>query len=247
MCSACFPRSILPADASLPSTGSSGASSPDSTVLSKRYDFLPPVPPRFVAFAWRYLGRTRLSSLLGGRVRRRGLELVTRYLRPGISEETTGSPKFLGNLHCPFAHVLADAGRTAHTRPLRCSSAAPGPPGAKAPTMGLSTPNSMAFGLAVYASQGRLLRPTQDSLPVAGQALSAGLSVLRGPARCGAWSGGHRRDRPALLAQPTGIGGQPASGQRRRGRLYWYRTQSSASSIATHSRGSFSPAPGLVS
>ena len=74
------------------------------------------------------------------------------------SMETTGSPKFLGNLPCPFAHVLADAGRTAHTRLLRCSSVAPGPPGAKAPTKGLSTPNSMAFGLAVYASQGGLLR-----------------------------------------------------------------------------------------
>ena len=160
MCSAWFPRSILPANASLPSAGSSGASSPDSTVVSKRYDFLSPIPPRFVAFAWRYLGRTRLSSLLGGRVRRRGLELITRYLQPGISEETTGSPKFLGNLPCPFAHVLTDAGRTAHTRPLRCSSAAPGPPGAKAPTKGLSTPNSMAFGLAVYASQGRSLRPS---------------------------------------------------------------------------------------
>ena len=131
-----------------------GSRSPASAVLSRRYDFPSSVPPRFVAFAWRYLGRTRLSSLLGGRVRRRGRELVTRYLQPGISEETTGSPKFLGNLHCPFAHVLADAGRTAHTRPLRCSSAAPGPPGAKAPTKGLSTPNSMAFGLAVYASQG---------------------------------------------------------------------------------------------
>ena len=54
MCSTCFPRLGLPADASLPSTGSSGASSPASTVVSKRYDFLPPVPPHFVAFAWRY-------------------------------------------------------------------------------------------------------------------------------------------------------------------------------------------------
>ena len=34
-------------------------------------------------------------SLLDGRVRRRDLELVTRWLRPGISEETTGSLKFL--------------------------------------------------------------------------------------------------------------------------------------------------------
>ena len=97
-----------------------------------------------------------MFSLLGRRVRRRGRELVTRYLRPGISEETTGSPKFLGNLDCPFARVLTDAGRTAHTRPLRCSSMAPGPPGAKAPTKGLSTPNSTAFGLAVYASPGSL-------------------------------------------------------------------------------------------
>jgi hypothetical protein len=41
---------------------------------------------------------------------------------PGISsrdvaEETAGSPKFLGNPDCPFAHVLTDAGRTACTRP----------------------------------------------------------------------------------------------------------------------------------
>ncbi len=99
-----------------------------------------------------------LVSLLGGRVRRQGLELVTRYLRPGLSEETTGSPKFSGNLYCPFARVLTDAGRTAHTRPIRCSSVAPGPPSAKAPTMGLSTLNSTAFGLAVYASQGGLLQ-----------------------------------------------------------------------------------------
>jgi len=78
MCSPCFPRSGLPAGAPLPSPGSSGASSPASAVLSKRYDFLPPVPPHFVAFAWRYLSVHSFGSLPGGRVRRRGLELVTR-------------------------------------------------------------------------------------------------------------------------------------------------------------------------
>ena len=46
-----------------------------------------------------------------------------------------------------------DAGRTTCTRPLRCSSMALGRSKAKAPTKGLSTLNSMAFGLAVYASQ----------------------------------------------------------------------------------------------
>ena len=83
---------------------------------------------------------------------------------PGISgrdiaEETTGSPKFLGNPNVRL-HMFFDAGRTACTRPLRCSSMAPGIGTAKAPTkIGLSTLNSMAFGLAVYASQCRLPRP----------------------------------------------------------------------------------------
>ena len=73
-----FPRSSLLIDASLSSTGSSEASSPASTVLSKRYDILPSVPPHFVSFAWRYLAFHSFDSLPGGRVRHRGLELVTR-------------------------------------------------------------------------------------------------------------------------------------------------------------------------
>ena len=66
--------------------------------------------------------------------------------RPGVVDPVSpsgnlprrrvGSPKFLENLNYPFARVLTDAGRTAHTRPLRCSSVAPGPPSAKAPTIG---------------------------------------------------------------------------------------------------------------
>ena len=78
MCSACFPRLSLPTDASLSSTGSSEASSPVSTVLSRHYDFLPPISPRFVAFVWRYLSVHSFFSFPGGRVRRRDLELVTR-------------------------------------------------------------------------------------------------------------------------------------------------------------------------
>ncbi len=104
MCSACFPRLSLPADASLPSTGSSGASSPASTVLSKRYDFLPPIPPHFVSFAWWYLGCTRCVRSSTDEYSRRSLELFTRYSRREFAEETTGSPKFLENPNCPFAH-----------------------------------------------------------------------------------------------------------------------------------------------
>ena len=46
-----------------------------------------------------------------------------------------------------------------YTRPLRCRRVAPGMRKAKAPTKGLSTLNSMAFGLAVYASQCGLPTP----------------------------------------------------------------------------------------
>src|SRR5262249_53156730 len=52
-----------------------------------------------------------------------------------------------------------DAGRIAGTRPWRCRGAAPGIRKARAPTKGLSTLKSMAFGLAVYASQCGLPTP----------------------------------------------------------------------------------------
>src|SRR5262249_49260998 len=76
---------------------------PASSVLSRRYDLLPPVPPHFVAFVWRYLRVHSFSSLPGGRVRRRGPELLTRSPGRELAEETTGSRKFLGDPDCPFA------------------------------------------------------------------------------------------------------------------------------------------------
>ena len=181
MCSTCFPRSSLPADASLPSTGSSGASSPASSVLPKRYDFLPPIPPRFVAFAWRYLSVHSFFSLPGGRVRRRGLELVTRYLRPGLLLRKRQDLPSSWGTPIVRSHMFSRRRQDRCTRPLRCSSMALGMRKAKAPTKGLSTLNSMAFGLAVYASQCGLPRPTQDSLPAAGQALPDGLSTRKIP------------------------------------------------------------------
>jgi len=63
-------------------------------------------------------------------------------------------------------HMFRDAGRIAYTKPLQCSSMALGISKAKAPTKGLSTLNSMAFGLAVYASPG--------SLPPHGARLASG-------------------------------------------------------------------------
>ena len=75
----------------------------------------------------------------------------------------------------------SDAGRTACTRPY---SAAAWPlviERQRLPRLGLSTLNSMAFGLAVYASQDRLPDTTQDSLPVAGQALLDGVLTRKVP------------------------------------------------------------------
>ena len=106
---------------------------------------------------------------------------------PGISsrdfaEETTGPPKFLGNLNCPFAHVPIRRRQDCLHQTITVQQRGPwSSKKAKAPTKGLSTLNSMAFGLAVYASQCGLPNPTQDSLPAAGQALPDGLSTRRIP------------------------------------------------------------------
>jgi hypothetical protein len=106
------------------------------------------VPPRpLVLFAPR---RTSAPSRPGVviPVSPAGISLRKRQDLPG----SWGTP----NVRSPCS---VDAGRTARTRPLRCSSAAPGIRTAKAPAKGLSTLNSMAFGLAVYASQCGLPTP----------------------------------------------------------------------------------------
>ena len=76
-----------------------------------------------------------------------------------FAEETAGPPKFLDN---PIVRLLMffDSGRTACTRPIRSSSMAPAMTKTKAPCeLGISELNSMAFGLAVYASRCRLPVP----------------------------------------------------------------------------------------
>ena len=184
MCSTCFPRPSLPTDASLSSTGSSGASSPASSVLSKHYDFLPLIPPHFVAFVWRYLN----VSLVVFAPRR-----TSEPPKPGVGHPVSPSGISLrkrqdlpSSWRTPIVrlHMLqSDSGRTADTRPLRCSCVALGTKTAKAPTKGLSKLNSMAFGLAAYASQCASPRPTQHSLPAAGQALLDGLYTRRIPTK----------------------------------------------------------------
>jgi hypothetical protein len=117
----------------------------------------PPAALRFLRSAVPRLHS--LLSLPGGRVRRQGLELVTRYLRPGFCRGANRVlPSSWGTTIVRLHMFPSDAGRTACTRPLKCSSVAPERPSAEAPTIGLSTLDSMAFGFAVYASQCGLLQ-----------------------------------------------------------------------------------------
>ena len=183
MCSTCFPRSSLSADASLPSTGSSGASSPASTVLSKRYDFLPPVPPRFVAFAWRYLGCTRCVRSSADECAAEAWSWSPGSSSREFAEETTGSPKFLGNPNCPFAHVQSTpAGLLA---PDHCGVAA-WPLVCEQQRLPRKVFRRSIAWLSDWLSTLRRAgypTATQDSLPAAGQALPDGLSTRRVPTK----------------------------------------------------------------
>ena len=177
---------VLPADgrvtrclASHP-PGPCGSSSPASAVLSRHCDFLPPLPPRFVAFAWRYHGTTHLSLPTPLRAAASGLGLFARYPRPGCFRgdgrisQVPGEPRF------PFAHVLRPRPAPAHLTTCGTLGVAPALRTTKAPTIRtISRLNSMAFGLAVYASRCRLPFLAQDSLPGAGQALLGGLLPAR--------------------------------------------------------------------
>jgi hypothetical protein len=88
--------------------------------------------------------------------------------RPGVGNPVSpagilprseqGSPKFLGNHDCPFAHVLTRRRQDCSHQTIAVQQR--GPSRAlvrRLPQFCLSALNSMAFGLAVYASQCGLL------------------------------------------------------------------------------------------
>jgi hypothetical protein len=97
------------------------------------------------------------------------------------SVETTGSPKFLGNLNCPFAHALR-LRRDNPSQTIRDGRAALGRGTAKAPARNrLSKLNNMAFRLAVYASQRRLPGHHARLAPRCWSTLLGGLSTRKVP------------------------------------------------------------------
>jgi hypothetical protein len=68
-----------------PPPGPRESSSPASTVLSGRCDFLPPIPPHFVSFVWRYHSVRLCSSLLAD---------PTPVSRPGSLRSGTSRRRF---------------------------------------------------------------------------------------------------------------------------------------------------------
>ena len=159
MHSSCFSKAVHDLTPRFPPPAPAGGSSPALSVLPRRYDFLPSIPPHFVTFVWRYLSLHSLASLLGGRVPRQSQELVTRCLHPGFSLRRRQDLASSWGISIVHSRMFSRRRQDGCTRPLRCSRVAPGMRKAKAPTKGLSTLNSMAFGLAVYASQCGLPTP----------------------------------------------------------------------------------------
>ena len=181
MCSTCCPRLSLPADASLPSAGSSGASSPASMVLSRRYDSLP--PSRRTSFP--SLGGTSAALALFAPRR------PSAPPRPGVGRPVSPA----GNLPRKRQDLPSSWGISI----VRLHMFLPTPAGLLAPDH---------YGVAAWppvGEQQRLLRKvfrrsiawlsdslstlrrvgypttTQDSLPAAGQALPDGLATRRVP------------------------------------------------------------------
>ena len=155
--------------------------SPASSVLSRRYDCLPPLPPRFVAFAWRYLGCTRSVRSGADECAAQAWSWLPGVSSRNCAEETTGSRKFLGNLDCPFAHVQSTpAGLIAPDHcgaaawPLVCEKQ-------RLPRKVFRRSIAWLSDLLVTLRGASYPAPLQNSLPAAGQALPDGLSARKVP------------------------------------------------------------------
>ena len=182
MCSACFPQLVLPADASLPSTGSSEASSPASTVLSKHCDILP--PSRRASFP--SLGDTWAALVICAPCQTSAADKAWSW-SPGVSSRDSPRrrqdlPSSWGTSIIRLHMFQSDAGGTARTRPFTVQQRGPWSSKGKGshdwvfrrsiawPSDSLSTLRDADYS-----------NTTQDSLPVAGQALLDGLSTRMVP------------------------------------------------------------------
>jgi hypothetical protein len=178
-----FPPTVPRSGASLPSPRSGWARSRASAVRSRRYDFLPPVAPHFVAFAWRY----------------HTVRLVVRSHRPSTQWRWTGSTlighpqqaessrwrrqDLPSSWETPIASMPGSATPAGPHAPHCHDGAAARPPlreRRRLPHWDFRS--SMAWPRSSLSTLRRLGYPnaTQDSLPGAGQALLYGLGYPQG-------------------------------------------------------------------
>ena len=111
--------------------------------------------------------------------------------RPGVGRPVSpagnslrseqGSPKFLGNHDCPFAMFQTDAGRTVCTRPYGATAWPLVIEGQRLPRKVFRRSIALLSNSLSTLRSTDCSNTTQDSLPVAGQALLDGLSTRRVP------------------------------------------------------------------
>ena len=132
---------------------------PTSTVLSGRYDSRPPVPPHFVSFAWRYPRCIRSSLPRWPDAASAGLG--TWFTRPPTwptcSEGDDRASHVPGEPSCAYA-LLYDPGGTVPSGHHDGTTRPPSERERRLPATPISELHHTASALAVYASQGGLLR-----------------------------------------------------------------------------------------
>ena len=186
MSPSCFPPTVLITrrPASLPRV-LVGASSPASTVLSGRSDFLPLLPAALRCLRRRYHPlRSRFAPLRGRAPPRAGLlELVTRYLRPGSCRwRRQDLPRSWGTpiVPCPALRPRQDR----RIRPLRCAGAAPAASTAKAPACIAFEAQSHGFGTGCLRFAGRVApTPRKTRFRLLARLFRTGLVTRRVPTK----------------------------------------------------------------
>ncbi len=125
-----------------------------------------------------------LCSLLDGRVRRRGLELVTRYLHPGICRGNELDLPSSWGISIVRLHMFSPTPAGLLTPDHYGAAAWPlDPQVQRLPQLVFRRPIARLSGSLSTLRRVRCLTTTQDSLPVAGQALPDGLSTHKIPVK----------------------------------------------------------------
>ena len=120
-------------------------------------DVLPTIPPRFVAFAWRYHGVHSCFVPVAVGCASAGLELVSRCPTGNLTVETAGLPRFLGN-PLSLCRVLRPRQDRAHQAIAVRRHGPRYVHNEGSHEFQLSRLNRTALGLAVYASSGAVAR-----------------------------------------------------------------------------------------